>query len=141
RLRRGREGLADWLAGESPPEALLGLLADAEDVPPNSAPDLIGSEYGTRASSMVLCQGAGDALFNERRHHPEQSVEGETRASSAPARSGSDHGTRDSSTVLCEGSGDDLYIEHRYHPEEGGEGKTRARWPHGARIPQLEEVR
>jgi len=78
RIQQGRTRLARWLEkGEGQARELLDLLADAEP-PASASPFILGPDYGTRASSVVLRQRQDGSLFVERRYQADGQAEGET---------------------------------------------------------------
>ncbi|ROR34601.1 NRDE family protein [Inmirania thermothiophila] len=82
KVRRGREGLRALLAGEGPRvEALMALLADRREAPPEALPDtgvgpererrlsplfIVGADYGTRCSTVLVVDREGRACLVER---------------------------------------------------------------------------
>lgn len=94
KLRRVRGAFERWLASTSadPVEELFGLLADREpasDGPPQaglspewektlSAPFVVHPTYGTRCSTVLLLEPAGDIVMAERRFDPTGEKSGET---------------------------------------------------------------
>jgi len=77
---RGKMQLQHWLESEHQPDALFDILADrggstsANDdsiAEPLSRAFIVNSTYGTRASTYLLVDASGHAVFEERRFDPQ----------------------------------------------------------------------
>ena len=80
---RLEDALASWLADDSPATALFDALADGtpESVDPEDAFSSVfirNATYGTRCSTVVLVDAAGNGHISERRFDPQGECIGET---------------------------------------------------------------
>jgi len=73
KLELARAGMRDLLETASPEDGMLALLAERDPAPGSSPRDsifVLGAEFGTRSSSVVLIGAGGTARFVERRFGP-----------------------------------------------------------------------
>lgn len=78
---RLKDRLVDWMAAGDSAEALLDDLrndAPAPGEPPHASIFVLGPVYGTRCSTVVVVDAAGQGLIVERRYASGGEVEGET---------------------------------------------------------------